>query len=573
MESTTAGKSKTLIKAAAVAAVLAALALFLIYKGLQGTPLGSLVKNDLPMLNLDLRFIDINGDEVPVKLTRLAGRSRAAGKPAATVPAGCPEITGGDISGGSSDQDGEERPENCPETATWYVKRHPIGVSLSFGDPRRLLSFFDSDPSVKEVWQSRLVQGILHDPLRSAGIRAEELGLQGFEGAFLATLVRESLAAHARLDYDTVHGREGFVYSFVRSECSYAAKALPVVARVLARSGYTAGKLSEPILEMRIGLQRLFLTQHQSRVYLANGLEALLNVLEHSSGSGQRDQSAPVLLSVDGEAFIEKFLRTMTGKTSFRINLGFGLDRKSDDFLSFPGGRYGSHLRPKIFKGVLASIPYDVFSAAVTSFSLPPDMTPEEWRRLATEGPAVLPPDGPEEGGVAVIWDLSSQSDQITGMGVAIATQRSPEAADRLAAYFADPDLTSQCGGGTVFLAATSEMLLTRMKESCERQSLSILDWERGAHADRFGSGQLLFFMNPGTGMRELFLAGGAGSSDQEGAGEPWKEQYDQAKAVMRKDGEKIFSVLPIFTYAGNVEPAAKEVRLSGAKVRQGAAQ
>ena len=174
---------------------------------------------------------------------------------------------------------------------------------------------------------------------------------------------------------------------------------------------------------------------------------------------------------------------------------------------------------------------------------------------------------------MAVIWDLSSQSEQITGMGVAIATQRSPEAADQFAAYFTDPDLTGECGGGTVFLAATSEMLLTRMKESCERQSLSILDWERGAHADRFASGQLLFFMNPGTGMRELFLAGGGASDNQESAGEPWKAQYEQAKAEMRRDGEKIFSALPIFTYAGNVEPTAKKVRLSGVKVRQGAVQ
>jgi hypothetical protein len=116
-------------------------------------------------------------------------------------------------------------------------------------------------------------------------------------------------------------------------------------------------------------------------------------------------------------------------------------------------------------------------------------------------------------------------------------------------------------------------MLLTRMKESCERQSLSMLDWERGAHADELGSKQLLFFMNPGTGMRELFLAGGAGTDEQETTPEPWKVQYEQAKAVMRQDGEKIFSALPIFTYSGNVPSTAKEVRLSGVKVRQGTVQ
>jgi hypothetical protein len=158
-------------------------------------------------------------------------------------------------------------------------------------------------------------------------------------------------------------------------------------------------------------------------------------------------------------------------------------------------------------------------------------------------------------------------------MGVVIATQSSPEAAEQLAGYFTSPELTAECGGGTVFLAATSEMLLTRMRESCERQSLSMLDWERGAHADRFGSQQLLFFVNPGTGMRELFLAGGAKGSDQESTGEPWKAQYEQAKGVMRKDGEEIFSALPIFTYSGNVAQTAQEVRLNAVKVKQGSVQ
>jgi hypothetical protein len=572
VESTITGKSKTLIKVAVFSALLVSLLLFLIYKGLHGLSLGSLVKNDLPMLNLDLQFIDLNGEDVPADLTKLASETTASGKPTAAGNKVCPEIEGGDT-GGSSGQTDEQTPKDCPKTATWYVKRHPIGVSLSFNDPQRLRSFFESNQSFKEIWQSRFVQGVLHDPLRSASIRAENLGLQELEGTFLTTLIKESLAAHARLDYDMVHGREGFVYSFIRSECPYAAKALPVIARVLVRSGYTTEKLDEPILEMRIGLQRVFITEYQSRIFLANGLEALLNVLESSRSPGRETESAPVMLSVDGEAFIEKFLQVMTGEPAFRIDLGFGLDRDSADFLSFPAGKYTGHLRPKIFKGVFAGIPHDVFSAAVTSFYLPPDMTSEEWRRLAKEGPAEQPSNGPEEGGLAFIWDLSSQSDEITEMGVVIATQSSPEAAEQLAGYFTNPGLTAECGGGTVFLAATSEMLLTRMKESCERQSLSMLDWERGAHAGQSGSQQLLFFMNPGAGMRELFLAGGAGSSDLETAGEPWKVQYEQSKTVMRDDGEKIFSALPIFAYSGNVPATAKKVRLNGVKVRQGAAQ
>jgi hypothetical protein len=573
VESTNTGKSKTFIKVAGFLTVIVCLLLFFVYHGLYRIPLSSLVRDDLPMLDLDLRFIDLNGDAIPADITRLAGKTTVPEKPAVPETEICPEIQGGDIAGGSLGETDDETLKNCPKTATWYVKLHPIGVSFSFADSARLFSFFETNAAFKELWQSRFVQGTLYEPLHSANVRAEDLGLQELEGSFLTTLVKESLAAHARLDYDIVHGREGFVYSFIRGECPYAAKALPVIARVLARSGYTTKKLKDPILEMRIGLQRIFIAEYESRIFFANGLEALLNVLESSQHPEQQSRSAPVMLTVEGEAFIDKFLQMMTGEPSFRINLGFSLDQKSADFLSFPAGKYSKHLRPKIFKGVFASIPQDVFSAAVTSFYLPADMTPEEWQRLAEDGPAKEPVKSPEEGGLAFIWDLSSESNQITEMGVVIATQNSPHKADQMAGYFTDSDLTAQCGGGTVFLAATSEMLLTRMKESCERQSLSMLDWERGAHADELGSKQLLFFMNPGTGMRELFLAGGAGTDEQETTPEPWKVQYEQAKAVMRQDGEKIFSALPIFTYSGNVPSTAKEVRLSGVKVRQGTVQ
>jgi hypothetical protein len=205
VESTITGKSKTLIKVAVFSALLVSLLLFLIYKGLHGLSLGSLVKNDLPMLNLDLRFIDLNGEDVPADLTKLASEITASGRPAAAGNKVCPEIEGGDT-GGSSGQTDEQTPKDCPKTATWYVKRHPIGVSLSFNDPQRLRSLFESNQSFKEIWQSRFVQGVLHDPLRNASIRAENLGLQELEGAFLTTLIQESLAAHARLDYDMVHG-------------------------------------------------------------------------------------------------------------------------------------------------------------------------------------------------------------------------------------------------------------------------------------------------------------------------------------------------------------------------------
>jgi hypothetical protein len=571
VESTTSRKSKGLIITAFVAAVIALIALVWTWKGLHSARLSTFIRTDLPMLDLQLQFIDINSDEIPANETKLAGNTAETDKATSVGADTCPEIKGGDIRGGADVKIGDKLSQTCSKTVKWYVKRHPIGLSLYLSEPQKILSFIEKNGLFNEIWHSRFVQGILYDPLRNASIRAEDLGLQGLEGTFIAKLVKESIAAHGQLHYDVVHGKQGFVYSFIRNDCPYASKALPVITRVLARSGYKVQKLKDPILEMRIGLQRVFITEYESRVFIANGLEALINVIEGLQPAGM--DNTPIVLAVRAEAFVDNLLRVMTGKPSFEIDLGFGLSKESPDVLRFPAGKFGKHLRPKIFKGVFAGIPHDVFAAAVTSFYLPPNKTPEEWQQLATEGPGDQPGNGPAESGIAFIWDLSSEGHEITNMGVVIANQTSPDEARRFENLFTHPKLTAQCGGGTVFLAATSPPLLTRMKESCERQSLSVLDWERGSRSEEFGAKQFFFFLNPGVGMRELFLAGGAKNKGHGGSNNQRMEQYEKAKAVIRADGEKVFGSLPLFTYSGNVAPSAKMVQLKGVNVGQGAAR
>jgi hypothetical protein len=573
VEPTTAGKSKGIVITLFVVAAIMLAALIWTGKRLHTARLSTFIRPDLPMLELQLQFIDINNDEVPAEQTRLAGASPNAEQAAGGNTDGCPELKGGDTRDGADVKAGDKLPQNCLKTVKWYVKRHPIGLSLYFSEPQKVLSFIEKNESFNAIWTSRFMQGILYDPLRNASLRAEDLGLQGLEGTFIAKLIKESISARGQLYYDVVHGKKGFVYSFVRNDCPYAAKALPVIGRILARSGYRVQKMPEPILEMRIGLQRVFITEYDSRVFLANGLEALINVIEGSQSDGRDLPNNPVVLAVQGEAFIDNLLQVMTGQTKFEMDLGFGLSKESPDVLRFPAGKIGKHLRPKIFKGVFAGIPHDAFAAAVTSFYLNPKRTPEEWQRLATEGPGDQPESGPAESGIALIWDLSSEGREITNMGVVIANQTSPDNARQFENLFANPKLSTTCGGGTVFLAATAQSLLTRMKESCERQSLSVLDWERGSKTEEMGAKQLFFFLNPGVGMRELFLAGGAKSKDPGKSSNPRAEQYEKAKAGIRADGEKVFTGLPLFIYSGNVAPSAKMVQLKGVNVRQGAAR
>lgn len=544
--------------------------LFWLYQDLHAIRLSKFVRADLPMLDLRLQYVDIQGNKVPDEITRLGG---GKGSETAKFSEACPELVGGDTRERSQPSPTDKRGEGCAQIATWKVKRHPIAFSLGFQDPQPLLSLLSDNVRAKELLASKFVQGLFYEPLHSASVRAEDLNLEGLEGAFLQRFVTEALTAHSELHYDVVHGKKGFVFSFTRDECPFVAKALPIMARVLARSGYRVAKLKEPILEMRVGLQRLFLTQYDDRVYLANGLEALLNVIESLTPPSRTPPKTPLVFTMRSEAFVDKLLPVIVGKSSWEMQLGLGLAEESPGVLQLAGGKLPRQLRSKVFKGVLASIPHDVFAAVVTSYYLNPNMTIEQWRKLATEGPAEHQALGPDEAGVAIVWELGTEKEKMTHIGVAIANQKAPDEVDKFKQYFANAELTAECGGGTVFLAATSPTLLSRMKESCGGQSFSVQDWERGSKRKDYEASQLFLFVNPGSAMRELFLAGGA-KGGETGEFEPeWKQEYEQAKEVMRQDGEKVFGGLPIFAYAGVVAPTAELVQLKGFTVKQGASR
>lgn len=572
MEPTAAGKSRSRILAVGVIVlcVLGVVAAAITYtsRRLHRTPLVTLVRADLPVLDLRLKLVDADGEEIAADRSRLARATAAAPQ---ADPAGCPALAGGDQRVEITPPEGTKS-AHCPPRAIWAVRHSPLALTLSFSRPEKILPLLEQNGPFRSFLESRFTQGVLHAPKLLAALRAEDLGLTGLQGTFLAMLARESLAAQARLHYDISHGRRGFVYSFVRDQCPYAAKALPVIARVLTRSAYRVPGLGEPVLEMRIGLQRLFLAEDQGRVYVGNGLEALLNVLDQAQVADD-PAGAPLVLTMRGEAFVDHLPRLLTGGPVFPVDLGFGLAADTPDYLQIPGGPYARHLRPRIFKGVLAAIPHDAFAALATSFHLPPDLPDAAWRELADRGPSPRPGAGPDEAGVAVIWDLSARQEGSSALGVAVATQTTPGQAGRLADLFAKPELTDQCGGGTVFLAATTRPLLTRMKEACERQSLSILDWERGARAEALHGSQLLALINPGVGMRELFLAGGAGDPGQTAGEERRVEQYRDAKAALRRECEPTFARLPIFAFAGTAAPEAGTIRLAGMHISQGAAK
>jgi hypothetical protein len=549
--------------------VVLAAALVILNDKLTAAPLGRFVRADLPMLDVIVVLKDVHNDELDAEGTRIAE--------ARETPEGsehCPALLGGDDADATRiEPDDKKRPADCPRVAGWYVKVHPIAFSLYFNDGQAFLDWFDANPRVQEIVANKFFQGLFFQPARDLRVKAEDLRLPGLEGELLGRVLREAIAANAQLHYDMAHGKRGFALAFPREAGAFTARALPLMAGALARNGYRIAKLPNPVLEMRVGSQSLFLTQYGETVYLANGFEALLNVIESLTPPSVA-LDAPVSLTLRAEAFLEKILETQVGADQWDINLGFALDDKRLGALSFPTGRFAHALHPRLFGGVLSAVPHDAFAAAAGAFYLSPTQTADEWRQFATQGPAETPANAPAEAGFALVWDFDAEQDPFGQVGVVIANQTTPDAAEAFRQYLADPELGAACAGGAAFVAASSEKLLERMKEACDRRSLSVLDWQRGGVKARFESAQLAAFVNPGVGLRELFLAGGAGGKDPDASDEfepRWKQEYEQAKAAMRKEGEKLFRGLPIFAYSGQAGNESR-ISLEGFAVQQGEA-
>jgi len=544
-------------------------------RGGTSTPMASFIPEGTPTLRLTIERVTTDNQpwSDPTGVARVSASAQAATSSSlasaeelavqqnAAVSTGvvCPAVQGGDFSGRRSSGESPFS-KDCPPEASWKVIRHPIAVTVSAFKGADVWRWLTTNPDAMRFLTSNLTKGILLEPLRTVSVRAEDLKLEGVRGAVFKELFEDALSAEAQLHYDIAHGNQGFVFSFVRSKSKAASRLLPLVIKSLARSAYQLPELASPVVEMRIGLQRAFVAEKGERIFFANGLEALINVIENELiVRPMADES--LALTVRGEAFFDKLLEPLVGDSRFQGTWSFELSGSETIPRAFRIGaaKMFAHLRPKTFDGVLAAIPFDVFGGVVTSFLLPAEMTPEAWNRIATQGVGDAMSSGSETSGVALIWELSSKTEKgLTDIGVIVANPNAAHSLEGFSRYFSKGMAAESCAGGTVLVASTSDTLLQRMREACEGRSLSLRDWGKGAsQAWTPTEQQLTMFLNPGVGLRELMLSGGKQEGVEEqsaGAVIPdWKRHYAQALQRTLQDGEETLRLLPVISYSGRL--------------------
>jgi len=420
-----------------------------------------------------------------------------------------------------------------------------------------VVAWYEKNEALQGLRNSSVWQGFIRQLSTLLRVRAEDLELKGMSGQFLEEFVREAVAADAVIHYDLVHGPGGIVFSFVREKAPLLGAALPLLVRTVGTSAYRIESSPEPIIELRLQGMRLYLLQQSDRVLVASGLEGLLNVLAEPIAPPPALQGS-VTAVLRTETYFDRFLNATVGKDSFPVTVSFDLSEKSMAVSEgvLPKALIYNTLGPSTQTGVLAAVPFDALGALVLSAHVPLDLPASEWTIPKS------PPTAP--GGISLVWDVSAEKGGIE-VGIAVPAPEKAEASQvTMQDFLSDQAVSVACAGGAIWLGASSDRLLARMKDACEKQSLSVLDL-KGMAPGALAEQQVSLLLNTSVWLKEVYRLGG-GKSPREGAGEPEKKMV----TALLEQIDALAKGLPVIGFTGKVVPPQDELRLKGFSVTVG---
>lgn len=534
-------------------------------RSLAGYTLRDSLNPAVPVLDLHVAYFDLAGKGMGTSGGNVEGAhmSKGGADGSSVETTQCRPVSGGDLKRVEPKENtvawGEPTPAPCPLKAQWNVYRHPVAASLYIKDGAALTDWYESNESLAQFRDSPLWSGMTDGLSRILKVRGVDLALPtlplaDWSGQFLRPLFKEILKADAEVHYDVAHGAGGVVLSFNKAKTSLVAQALPLLVKYLGVAGYevefstgvTHGALGgangererNTIVQVRLQGKKLFILQRGEQVSIGSSLEGLLNVISSldaeqseesaSASSGSEPTVATTsattaVLKVRGEAFFDKLLPVLVGKENAPVIVQLALSKEQSHITSatLPAGRYASILADDPFPGVIAAVPKDSMASLITSAKVPVGTPVSEWSFDAASKLAV--------GGLALVWDISGEDGEFH-YGVAVSARSTSgaqlstngaEAAEgddkKIAAYLSNDAVSTSCAGGSVWLGASSDALLSRMRESCNKSSLSFLDI-KPREGDVFTKSAISLAVNGRIAVRELYrLGGGATFSSEEG--------------------------------------------------------
>lgn len=440
---------------------------------------------------------------------------------------------------------------NGPVTEqTLNVIATPFALSLYFTQPEQVLEWIDNTAAGREFVTSPLTRGVFAGLVRTAGVRAEDLKISGYQGVFVATFMREMVRAHGALHFDRMLGKRGAIVTFHLKESPLLRAALPLALGTTAKRTYQFDGTT--IVEAVIGEQRLYFAERGEVSYIGSDLRCVANALEKDLDAPDVSSSAAspaqLALRLRAEAWLENLLPLVAGTTNWNMDIGFGLEAKGAYplYLNTSPATAFRFLKHELASGVLAAVPQNSVAAFAASFAVPPDRSNEEWNTLAESGLAALPASSPsEKGGFAIVWDLQAQTAGLSEIGLALYGKDWSE--EKMRRYFSSRAAYAHCASGDIWLAATSESLLTRMRDACEGNSRNLLSVATPPQGT-----ELLVSLQPSLLLRELVRAGVGESAKLSDSDPDWKKAYVQAVVHAEQQADTAFERIPRFLLAGS---------------------
>ena len=431
------------------------------------------------------------------------------------------------------------------------VVSYSVGVSILLQRYQEVWKFIDENPRARELIRSKVVQDSLSEISKALDVRGIDSGLTYLPGKLLWPFVFDAFNSDAKLHYDTYRGSKGFVFSCDKDLPVVTRSLLEIVIGAVARKVFVVDGLDEPVVELRIGGQMVYVSEHKGRYYLANSLEALFNVIASCVDDEDPSVSGSLIVIVRPQTHVGTLLPALFGNGDVNFQLAFDFKQKSS-YGIIPTGGFGKRLQPKIFRGVFAAIPQNAFTGIVASAYIPASWGINKWGQISELEMRSLGSFS-KEAGVGIIWDVEARDDGLpSDVGIIIAHTNPRDVPIKFRELVSNPDLTYECAGGTVLLASTSQAFLQKMKASCEKQAPSALEWP-GKFQQALSDMQVLFFVNPGKALKAAFERGfllkeEVYSPEATGYG---AESYKKATDFAQEEAFKTFSKIPTFIFSG----------------------
>lgn len=447
---------------------------------------------------------------------------------------------------------------DCAPEADWLLAKATPAYTVFFNKGEEFVNALATETSpLRQLLEKPVFSGLFQDWNDNLRVSGDDLAVSDLKGVLVKSVVAEALKAQAQLHIDTSHGSKGYVFSFAYqgdgNHSAAAARFVGLAIDHLALRKYNVVKLSQPVFELLVGTQRVFIGLYGPRIYLGNSLEGLLNVMDYPLETTPVDLDTTITWRLRNETIFQGLLPILFGKDTWHVDLAANVSRQElalKKILMDDGTTFQFLQESSRDDALLKVMPADI--AALISFRLkiPPTVELASWSGQTSVGKWPYSMEQATSSMDLVVgWDVVStgtDKDVVANLQNQMAlafrfVDGKHVAKDKAAEWFAHVELVDSCGDVT--FASDADGLFTRMKEACGGKNASLVGLLPASDKTTLAQA----YVNPMQFAREAYRAGGGEGLEQadldrlKSSHNPDLLALQQAKAMVWHEAAAVF--------------------------------